>query len=195
MGRSTARFYRKRKHHEEKRLDPESATSACDAEDRDKTKERGYMTLTRMIRSIGIAACLLLAGCSGLRSSVKNVAQGPQTPTVSNLAPPVEVIRADGTSVTLVYATIANLPLQMLIINGKTEQGPTVPDVLAAADVKDFSQVAFFGLENRTLTFTREQLNDQIILALREHPRAVNLMSPNIPEAQWVLHVFRVEVQ
>jgi hypothetical protein len=83
----------------------------------------------------------------------------------------------------------------MLTISGKTEQGPTVPDFLAAAGVTDFSQVTLTGLDNRTLTFTRDQLNDNIILAFREHPRAVNLMSPNIPEAQWVLHVFKVEVQ
>ncbi|MGD0174062.1 MAG: hypothetical protein ABSC61_06480 [Anaerolineales bacterium] len=148
-----------------------------------------------IFRSMAIAGFILLAGCAGLRSSVKDLGQASPTPNTSTQAPPVEVVRADGTSVTMVYLTIAKLPRQMLLINGKTEQGPTIPDFLAAAGVTDFSQVTFTGLENRTLTFTRDQLNDGIILALREHPHAVNLMSPNIPDSQWVLHVFRVQVQ
>ncbi len=148
-----------------------------------------------ILRSMVIAGFVLLAGCAGLRSSVKDLTQASPTSDASTQAPPVEVVLADGTSVTLVYQTIANLPLQFLSINGKTEQGPTIPDFLAAAGVTDFSQVTFTGLENRTLTFTRDQLNDGIILALREHPHAVNLMSPNIPDSQWVLHVFRVQVQ
>ncbi len=148
-----------------------------------------------ILRSMAITGFILLAGCSGLRSSIKGLTQASPTTDANTQAPPVEVTLADGTSVTMVYSTIANLPLQMLSINGKNEQGPTVPDFLAAAGVKDFSQVTFTGLENKTLTFTREQLNDSIILALREHPRAVNLMSPNIPVDQWVLHVFRVQVQ
>jgi hypothetical protein len=151
--------------------------------------------LKTILRSMVIAGFVLLAGCAGLRSSVKDLTQASPTSDASTQAPPVEVVLADGTSVTLVYQTIANLPLQFLSINGKTEQGPTIPDFLAAAGVTDFSQVTFTGLENRTLTFTRDQLNDGIILALREHPHAVNLMSPNIPDSQWVLHVFRVQVQ
>ena len=148
-----------------------------------------------ILRSMVIAGFILLAGCAGLRSSVKDLAQASPTSDASTQAPPVEVVRADGTSVTMVYLTIAKLPLQYLSISGKTEQGPTIPDFLAAAGVTDFSQVTFTGLENRTLTFTPDQLNDGIILALREHPHAVNLMSPNIPDSQWVLHVFRVQVQ
>jgi hypothetical protein len=148
-----------------------------------------------MIRSMGIVAGILMAGCSGTHPAATAALPGKSTPTSSTIAPPVLVILADGTSVTLEYATISKLPIQMLTISGKTEQGPTVPDFLAAAGVTDFSQVTLTGLDNRTLTFTRDQLNDNIILALREHPRAVNLMSPNIPEAQWVLHVFKVEVQ
>lgn len=138
---------------------------------------------------------ILLVGCSGLRSSVKDATQASPTPNASSIAPPVKVILADGSSLTMEYSTIANLQLQTVLIAGKNELGPTIPDFLAAAGVKDFSQVTFSGLYNRTLTFTRDQLADDIILALREHPHAVNLESPNIPEAQWVLHVFQVEIR
>jgi hypothetical protein len=148
-----------------------------------------------IVRSVGIAAFILLAGCSGVRSSIMNGGQPPATATAADYAPPVEVFKADGTNVTLEYATISKLPLQLLKIGGKSEQGPTVPDLLRAAGVTDFTQVKFSGLYDKTLTFTPDQLNDEIILALREHPRAVNLMSPNIPEDQWVLHVFLVQVQ
>jgi hypothetical protein len=197
MGWTTTRCdFAYKNHRCEKRHDPESAKGTRGAEDWDNPKERGEMNWKKMIiRSMGIAALILLAGCSGSRSAATSAAPGQQAPTASNIAPPVEVILADGTSVTLVYATIAKLPLQLLSISGKNEQGPTVPDFLSAAGVTDFSQVTLIGLENRTLTFTRDQLNDGIILALREHPRAVNLMSPNIPVEQWVLHVFKVEVQ
>lgn len=158
-------------------------------------KEKGETNLKIMIRSIGIAAVILLAGCSGTRPASNNSTPGAQAQPTRNIAPPIEVIRADGSSVTVVYATVANLPLQILDINGKTEQGPTVPDFLAAAGVTEFSQVTLTGLNNRSLTFTRDQLNDGIILALREHPRAVNLESPDIPVEQWVLHVSKVQVQ
>jgi hypothetical protein len=147
-----------------------------------------------MIRSMGLAAVLFLAGCSGTKPAATPLAPGQQAPTDSNIAPPIQVILADGTSVTMEYSTVSKLALQMVDIAGKSEQGPTVPDFLAAAGVTDFTQVTFTGLENRTLTFNRDQLSDSIILALREHPRAVNLMSPTIPTEQWVLHVFKVEV-
>jgi hypothetical protein len=143
---------------------------------------------------MGIAAFFLLVGCSGLRS-INGSSQASPTPNPSTQAPPVEVILADGTSVTMEYHTIANLGIQMLTIAGKTEQGPTVKDFLIAAGVKDFTQATFTGLENRTLTFTPDQLTDEYIFALREHAQAVNLMSPNLPDTQWVLHVFRVEIK
>jgi hypothetical protein len=154
------------------------------------------MTLKRMIRTFGIAAVILLAGCSGPQPSTGNTPGPESQPTAtSRYAPPVTVIRTDGSSVDMTYETISKLPLQTLSIAGRSENGPIVPDFLAAAGVTEFSQVTLFGLENRTLTFTREQLTDEYILALRSSSRAVNLMSPLIPEEQWVLHVFRVEVQ
>ncbi len=189
-------FYKKEICCTEDRLPPASAEGARGAEDRDTIKERGEMTLKRMIRTIGIAAFILLAGCSGSRSSTGNTpVPESRTTATSKYAPPVTVIRTDGSSVTMTYETISNLPLQTLTIAGRSENGPIVPDFLAAAGVTEFSQVTLTGLENRTLTFTREQLTDEYILALRSSSRAVNLMSPNLPEEQWVLHVFRVEVK
>jgi hypothetical protein len=154
------------------------------------------MNLKSMIRTVGMIAFLLLAGCSGSRPSAGNT-PGPesQTTATSKYAPPVTVILADGSSVIMDYEKISRLSLQTLSIAGRSENGPTVPDFLAAAGVTDFSQVTLTGLENRTLTFAREQLTDEYILALRSSSRAVNLMSPNLAEEQWVLHVFRVEVR
>jgi hypothetical protein len=145
---------------------------------------------------MGIAAFLLMAGCSGLRSSMKpTLLPEVKTATAGSFAPPITVIRADGSSVTLTYETVAALPLQNLQIAGKSENGPILKDFLSAAGVTRFSQATFAGLDNRTLTFTPDQLSDEYILALRSKPRAVNLMSPKLAEDQWVLHVFRVEVQ
>jgi hypothetical protein len=152
------------------------------------------MNLKNLIRTMGIAAFILLAGCSRLKPAVTPMPQA-QTATAATMAPAIQVVLADGSSVTLAYSTVSHLPLQTLTISGKTEQGPTVPDLLAAAGVTQFTQVTIFGLYDKSLTFTPDQLNDNIILALREHAEAVNLESPNIPVDQWVLHVSKVQVQ
>ncbi len=117
------------------------------------------------------------------------------TATAATMAPAIQVVLADGSSVTMLYSTVSNLPLLTIDISGKTEQGPTVTGFLAAAGVTQFTQVTFFGLYDKSLTFTPDQLNDNIILALRSHAGAVNLESPNIPVDQWVLHVSKVTVQ
>jgi len=150
--------------------------------------------LNRLIRTTAMAAFLLLAGCSGAAPKSTPVSGGQTAPT-SAFAPPITVIRPDGSSVTMTYETVANLPIQTLEVAGKTEHGPILADFLAAAGVTEFSQATFFGLENRTITFTRDQLTDEYILALRSKSKAVNLTSPNLTEEQWVLHVFRVEVK
>ena len=98
-----------------------------------------------LIRSTGIAAAMLLAGCSGTHPAATSILPGQQAPTSSTIAPPVEVFRADGTSVTLVYATIAALPSQLLTISGKPEHGPTVPDLLGAAGVSGARSLGTLG--------------------------------------------------
>ena len=152
------------------------------------------MNLKNLIRTMGIASVLLLAGCSRLKPASTPMPQS-LTATAATMAPPITVVLADGSSVTMLYSTVSHLPLQTLTISGKTEQGPSIPEFLAAAGVTQFTQVTLFGLYDKSLTFTRDQLNDNIILALREHAMAVNLESPNIPVDQWVLHVFKVTVQ
>jgi hypothetical protein len=152
--------------------------------------------LNKIFKTMGLAAFLLLAGCSGAKSPTPSspVPEG-QPAATSPFAPPITVIRPDGTSVTVTYETVAGLPPQTLEVGGKSEHGPILADFLAAAGVTEFSQATFFGLENRALAFTRDQLTDEYILALRSKARAVNLVSPKLAEDQWVLHVFRVEVK
>jgi hypothetical protein len=151
--------------------------------------------LKRTIRIAAIAAFLLLAGCAKAASPTPtSTVPGVPPPATSEIAPPITVIRPDGSSVTVTYETVSGLGLQTLEVGGRAEHGPILADFLAAAGVTEFSQATFFGLENRTLTFTPDQLTDEYILALRSKSRAVNLMSPKLTEDQWVLHVFRVEV-
>jgi hypothetical protein len=142
---------------------------------------------------MGLAAFLLLAGCSGAKT-----VQGTPIPVGQSgdtFAPPITIVLADGSSRIMEYETVAAMPLQTLDIAGRAEHGPTLASFLDAAGVTGFNQVVFTGLENRTLTFTPDQLTDEYILALRSKSKAVNLMSPNLTEEQWVLHVFRVEVK
>jgi hypothetical protein len=141
-----------------------------------------------------MAAFLLLAGCSGATAVQSVPVQGAQSAT-SSVAPPITVVLADGSDVTMEYETVSKLPLQTLEIAGRSEHGPTLTTFLEAAGVAQFSRVTFFGLDDRTLSFTPDQLTDEYILALRSKSSAVNLMSPNLTEDQWVLHVFRVEVK
>ena len=143
-----------------------------------------------------MAAVLLLAGCSGLRSAMKPTSlPESKTATAQSFAPPITVVRPDGSTVIMAYETIAAIPPQTLDFGGgKYEHGPILLDFLTAAGVTQFTQATFFGLEDRSLTFTPDQLSDWYILALRNKSKAVNLMSPKLTEEQWVLHVSRVEV-
>ena len=79
------------------------------------------MNLKNLIRTMGIAAFILLAGCSRLKSPATPMPQS-QTATAATMAPAIQVVLADGSSVTLAYSTVSHLPLQTLSISGKTEQ-------------------------------------------------------------------------
>jgi hypothetical protein len=145
---------------------------------------------------MGMAAFLLLAGCSGVGPSATSTPlPEAETAATDAYAPPIAVILADGSSVTMTYETVSSLPLQTLEVGGKAEHGPILADFLAAAGVKKFARATFFGLYDRSLAFTSDQLTDEYILALRSKPRAVNLVSPNLAEDQWVLDVERVEIK
>lgn len=140
--------------------------------------------------SLLMAGLVLLTGC-GVRTTVKHILEGSPTESAAQ-AGVFEVILPDGTSVPMPLGTLRAMTYQQITLNGNHEAGPSVTDVLSAAGVNDFSQVTITGAGGASLTLTRAQLNDQVILSINKKLGTAKLAAMSIPEPQWILNVSQV---
>ncbi|MGA2819362.1 MAG: hypothetical protein ABSF61_01685 [Anaerolineales bacterium] len=141
-----------------------------------------------------IVGLILLSGCSGIRSTVKHTILGEPTSSASQSSV-FQVIRPDGTSVPMSVTALRALTYQQITLSGNHEAGPSVTDVLSAAGVNDFSQVTVTGSGGASITLTRDQLNNEVILSVNKTLGTAKLAAMTIPEPQWILNVNQVLVK
>ncbi len=124
-------------------------------------------------------------------------AEGPKTPqalqptAVSGML--FVVILPDGSSVDITLAQLKSLPLAQLTVDGKTQEGPKLMDILTLAGVTDFSEVLLEG-SSSPATLTREQVDDNTILDFNNHG-TLKLATTYIPKANWTKDISKIIVK
>ena len=138
---------------------------------------------------------LLLSACAPATSQPS--ADQPKTPPA--LQPTAvsgalfQVVLPDGTSVGVTLAQLKTLPLAQLTVDGKTEEGPKLMDILALAGVTDFSEVTLTG-SSSPVTLTRAQVDDNTILDFNNHG-TLKLSTTYVPKAQWTKDISTITVK
>jgi hypothetical protein len=143
--------------------------------------------------SVLVAGLILLTGC-GIRSTIKHAILGSPTSSAAQSGV-FTVTLVDGSSVPMSLSALRALPYQSITLSGNHEAGPSLTEVLSAAGVQDFSQVTVTGAGGASMTLTRDQLNDQVILSINKKLGTAKLAAMSIPEPQWILDVNLVSVK
>jgi hypothetical protein len=123
---------------------------------------------------------------------------GPRTPQA--LQPTAvstalfQIIRADGTSFGVTLEALKTLPLALILADdGKIEEGPYLRDVLALAEVTQFTEVTLTGSSN-PVTLTFDQVDQNTILDFNNHG-TMKLSSTYVPKANWTKDVSEITVK
>ncbi len=149
---------------------------------------------SRVFALLAISALLLATGCD-LRvagGAPASAASGPS----AGAAPgdPLKVVAPDGSTRSLSLKEMDALPKGRIEVEGKWEEGPTLPDVLASAGVKEFKQVTILGAEGAKLTLTKEQVNREVVLDFTNHG-TVKFSSPAVPKKDWIKDISTLRVE
>lgn len=103
-----------------------------------------------------------------------------------------DIVQADGTSQPFTLEQLKALPFKSIMAGGKPQEGPAVLDVLASVGIDDFQKVTIAG--DGSLTFTRAEVTDELILDLNNHG-TVKLASPDLPIPSPVKEVKTITVE
>ncbi len=152
--------------------------------------------MKRITNLLLIIVCLFMAACASPATTTPKT-DGPKTPQA--LQPTAvstalfQVIKPDGTSVGVTVADLKTLPLKQVTVEGKTEEGPGLLDVLKFAGVTEFSEVSLSG-SSSPATLKRDQVDDNTILDFTNHG-TVKLATTYIPKPNWTKDVSKIEVK
>ncbi len=152
--------------------------------------------MKRVAISLLIVFCLLMAACTSPATAMSK-SGGPKTPqalqpiAVSGVL--FQIVKADGGSVGITVDNLKALPLKQVTVDGKTEEGPRLLDVLALAGVTEFKEVSLAGSSTPT-TLTRDQVDDNTILDFTNHG-TVKLVTTYIPKPNWTKDISIIEVK
>lgn len=148
-----------------------------------------YLFLSCLLFALALAACA--------PATAQPAPDEPKTPqalqptAVSGML--FVVILPDGSSVDITLDQLKSLPLAQLTVDGKTEEGPKLMDVLTLAGVTDFSEVSLEG-SSSPATLTREQVDDNTILDFNNHG-TLKLATTYIPKANWTKDISKITVK
>ena len=126
-----------------------------------------------------------------LMSACAASAEEPAAADTSNVL--FTITRADGSTYAVTLDAVKALPLAQVQAEGKMEEGPYLKDVLALADVTEFSEVSLSGSSN-PITLTFEQVDENTILDFNNHG-TMKLSSTYIPKAEWTKDVAEIVVK
>lgn len=101
-----------------------------------------------------------------------------------------QVLRADGKVVPFSAEDFGKLPAVQISLEGKTQTGVRLLDVLQAASVSDFTQVTFNG--ETTTTLNKEQVTADLVLLSGGSAR---LVAPNLTPEQQVRGITTLRVK
>ncbi len=152
--------------------------------------------MKRIANSLLIGVCLFMAACTSPATETPKT-DSPKTPQA--LQPTAistalfQVIKADGSRVGITVENLKALTITQVTVDGKTEAGPRLLDVLALAGVTEFKEVSLTGSSNPA-TLTRDQVDDHTILDFTNHG-TVKLATTYIPKPNWTKGISKIEVK
>lgn len=127
---------------------------------------------------------------TSVTSSAAACAMPTRTPPALPAGALFQVLVPVGNPAAFTAADLKALPLAKITVDGKSEEGPRLLDVLNAAGVKDFSELTFNGAV--TLTLKKTQLDEQSILVIENSAR---LAAPGLPAEQQVAGILTIRVK
>lgn len=179
-----------------------------------ENKMRKALSLMVVLVSIGI----LLSACSAAQTpaptkstvDIPNVQTGSATATVSTIGypaptspsaqsaypagtgPSLNVTKPDGTSVKMDQAALSNIPTSVVNAGTASYTGIALPDLLAAAGIKDYKQITLTG-SGGSQVLTKDKVTNKMILVT--NPDGLQLVSPDLPDASWLKAVSALKVE
>ncbi len=152
--------------------------------------------MAHTIRSLRISAILLLvsiavallSGCGGPSASAENAAGGAAPGDA------VKVVGPDGKSSNLTLKEMDALPKGRIQVEGKWEEGPTLPDIISAAGIKEYRQVTLSGAGSAKLTLAKGQVNREVVMDFTNHG-TLKFSSPAVPKKDWLKDVSTITVE
>ncbi len=141
-----------------------------------------------------VAFCLLISACAPASASDVNGPKTPQAlqPTAVSTAL-FQIVKPDGSKVGMTLDELKKLPLTQLTVDGKVEEGPKLIDILNAAGVTDFTEVALTG-SSGPVTLTRAQVDANTILDFNNHG-TMKLATTYVPKPNWTKDVSEITVK
>ena len=137
------------------------------------------------------AYLLATAGCSPAAGAAGSAPAGK--PSAGKDAV-LQVIKPDGSSKGASLKDLASLGQGKIFVDGKWEEGPTLPELLRFAGVSEFRRVTIVGSGAPPITLTREQVNPEVVLDFTNHG-TVKFSSPAVPKKDWVKDVSTIKVE
>lgn len=101
--------------------------------------------------------------------------------------------KPDGTAMPFTPADIQALPSTRIMAEGQPEEGPSLLDVLAAAQLTTFDTVTLRGRDG-VISFAQTELTPDLILDITQRG-TVKIVSPTIPREARVRDIHTIEVQ
>jgi hypothetical protein len=131
---------------------------------------------------------------------IASVPPSESTPSVETTPVPplpagalLQVVRPDGTAKVFTVADLKALPQAGVNIGAKSYVGPKINDVLSAAAVSSYVELAVSGDSGR-LSLQKDHVTGDTILAFTG-ANQVTLLAPNIEKSEWIIGAHLVQVQ
>ncbi|HSD83265.1 MAG TPA: hypothetical protein VLG46_05380 [Anaerolineae bacterium] len=133
-----------------------------------------------------ICVVALLAACSSSTTAPTSPAAAPAGADVL-----LQVIGPNGTR-GFSLKDLQALPTTTITVEGKSEDGPAVLEVLKAAGITDFKEVTISG--SGSVTLSKEQVTAEVIFDFTNRG-TVKFAATHIDKATWPKDITRIEVK
>lgn len=136
-----------------------------------------------------LAGALLLTATAGCRFAV-----GATGGTPGGQGTRLRIVRPDGSAKEASLKDLNALGKGQILVDGKQEEGPTLPEVLKFGGVTAFQHVTIIGSGAPPLTLSKEEVDSDDILAITSRG-TLRLSLPDIPRNEWIEDVNTIKAE
>jgi hypothetical protein len=105
----------------------------------------------------------------------------------------LQIILADGSTYDVTLDAAKSLPLARITVEGKTEEGPKLLDILLLAGVSEFNEVLIEG-SSSPCSLSSDQVDDNTILDFTNRG-TLKLATTYVSKADWTKDVSKITVK